>query len=331
MLLMLLVAGRATFADDTIDLARLDSLLTEGRPEEAVEIAEELLLSGSVEPRNVWRVRQRLGAALVAAGRPQAAIPVLEAGLVEAPDDAALHLGLARALRSSGRVGRALGEFEYAVQLEPDRPLWRLEYADALADLNIRRDALEQIRLARRACGDCPASLRGEANLHLATGNTAAAIAPLRRLQELDPSPELRLLLARALFAGDDVAAVSALLDTVPVQMRNDEETMLLVEADRRLGRADNACAWARGDQPAGSGAGGPGPDFWAIVSEICLNAGYLEESLQAIDRALEAEPRRALLHNNRAAILVRLGRQEEARRALATAGRLDPDLGGTP
>jgi len=315
-------------ADDARLLAHLDALLAAGQAAEAIAAAEGALAGGEVAPRNEWRVQQRLGAAYVAAGRPGAAVPVLEAALQVAPGDAALHLNLARALRDQGRPGRAVSEFGLAVDLAPDRADWRLEYAAALADLGIRRDALAQIRLARRLCGDCAPALRGEVNHHLAFGDATAAIEPLQALHAHEPSPAVRSLLARSLGAAGEDAAVQALLDTVAAAGLTGAEALALARADRALGTAGRAVALAAGTR-ALPADWQPPAEFWALAAETALAAGEPAAALRAIDRALALAPAQALLHHNRAAILLALGREDEARRALAEARRLDPGLGG--
>jgi predicted Zn-dependent protease len=330
--LLLLAATVASATErDIEDLARLDRLLAAGRAETAAEQARGLLAGGGVHPRNVWRVQQRLAVALLELDRPAEAVPVLETALQSAPDDAALHLNLGRALRGLGRPGRALGEFEAAVMLAPDRYLWRLEFAEVMLELGIRRDALQQIHLARATCRDCPEALRAEATYHQRVGDPAGAVAALVRLHALQPAPEVRRLLASALWARGDAEAVVALLDTVAVARLSGAEVLILVQADRRLGNSERALAWV-GQPPAAAADGWlPDADFWAIVSEICLGTGAGELALQAIDRAIALRPEAAVLHHNRAAVLVRLDREDEARQALGEAQRLDPSLKEAP
>ena len=93
----------------------------------------------------------------------------------------------------------------------------------------------------------------------------------------------------------------------------------------RRLA-SSMAVAWARSVQPELPAGWRPGADFWAIVAEICLQAEDAEAALTAIDRALAREPEQAVYHHNRAAILLALGREDEARAALAEARRLVAD-----
>lgn len=324
----ILVADGRAAADH---LTQLDRLLAEGQAAAAAEQARALLAGDSVEPRNVWRVQQRLAVALLDLDRPGEAVPLLEAALQTAPEDPPLHLNLGRALRRLGRVGRAMAEFEAAVTLAPDRHRWRLEFAEVMLDLGIRRDALQQIHLARATCGDCLEALRAEATYHQRVGDPGGAVEVLRRLHAAQPQPEVRRLLAGAHWARGDAAAVAALLDTIATDRLSGTEVMILVQADRRLGNGERALDWAR--QPLFRAANGwqPGADFWAIVSEICLEAGHAGPALTAIDRAIESRPQTAVYHHNRAAVLVRLDREEEARQALAEAQRLDPSLKETP
>jgi len=321
------LAGSA-WSDVSADLARLDDLISAGRPLEAITLARSLLADPEYEPRSVWRVRQRLGVALMAAGRPEEAVADFEAALLIEPAEPALHLNLGRALRRTGQGGRAVAEFGVAIDLAPDAWSWRLEYAEALSALGIQRDALAQIRLARAACNDCPEALRGEANHFLARGDAAGSIEPLRALLAVQADPAVRRLLAGNLSALGDAAGVVALLDTVPEETLAGQEVMDLLQADRALGHCARALAWIRGEARPGAGDWQPGSDFWAIAAEICLAAGHAADALTAIDRALAISAGSAVYHHNRAAILLELGREDEARRALREARRLDPRLG---
>jgi len=326
----LLAAGIAG-AGDADRLAELDRLLASGRAEEAARTAAELLATEVLEPRNVWRIQQRLAVGLVRSGRAEEAVPVLEEALAVAPQDPALHLNLGRALRSVGHGGRAVAEYGLAVSLQPDRFDWHLEYAEALLDLNIRRDALEQIRRARELCRDCPEALRGEVNFRLEDGDLAAAVEPLRALQSVAPTSATRALLVQTLWNLDDAEGVVAVLDTVPEADLGAEELTLLLEADRRLGDPERALRWVESDAAAVRRLQRPEHQAWALLAEMCLAGDEPDAALVAIDRAIALEPRTAAYHQNRAAILVALGREDAARDALERARSLDPRLGRAP
>jgi tetratricopeptide (TPR) repeat protein len=330
-LTLLLAAVGGVCADDDSALAAIDALLERGAAAAALERAESLLASPDLEPRNAWRGRQRLAAALLALGRPAEAIPALEAALADAPREAALHLSLGRAWRDRGQAGRAVASYQRALDLAPSRPLWRLEYAEVLGELGARRDAAREIDAARELCGDCRPALLAAADLALTAADHEAAIEPLQRLHALGAESRVRGLLVAALWNAGRPAAVAAVLDTVPGARLSGEEMMVLVQVERRLGRSARAVAWARGEADDLPSGWSPPADFWAIAAEICLGAGEPAAALQALDRALDLRPGVALYHHNRAAALVALGRDGEARRALATARRLDPGLGESP
>ena len=317
--------------DDEAKLDQLDSLLAAGRAEEAARLAAGYLETSEPDARNCWRFRQRLGVALIASGQAAAAVPVLERALEESPAEPALHQNLGQALRALGHRGRAVAEFQTAVTLAPDRFLWRLEYAEVLLDLGIGREALAEVNAARRLCADCPEALRGAVSFYFTTGDMAAAIEPLRRLHDVAPTRQNRLMLVQALWAGGEVAAVAELLDPVPEVELSGAELVILIEVDRRLGRSERARRWAAGEADAMASLVDQPHHVWAVVSEICLAAGQPELALTAIDRALADRADVALYHHNRAAILIALGHPDQARRALDEARRLDPDLGDSP
>jgi len=109
------------------------------------------------------------------------------------------------------------------------------------------------------------------------------------------------------------------------------DEMMVLVQLERQRGRGGRVALWLDadgGDLPHGWKAPAR---FWALASEAALAGGDANVALQAIDRAVERASTVAVYHHNRAAILVQLGRQDEARRALDEARRLDPNIGESP
>lgn len=320
MLLAGVVPGLANQPDA---LQTLDRLLGAGRAEDVVSKARQLLESGQLEDRYTWQIRQRLGVALLSVGRPADAVLVLEEVIVEAPDDAASHLNLGRALVQLGKPGRAMAEMQQAVALAPDRALWQLEYGEVLAALGIHAEAHRAIVEARRLCGDCPPALLGEANLHLARGAYADAVEPLATLYHMERLPDVRRLLVHSLWNLGDAEGVGAVLDSLDTALLSGEELLVLVQADRARGLVRRSLDWGEnglGDLPLDARSAA---DFWAIVSQVCLDCGASETALSAIDRAVALRPEAAIYHQNRAAVLVALGRDDEARRAVARAEAL--------
>lgn len=102
---------------------------------------------------------------------------------------------------------------------------------------------------------------------------------------------------------------------------------------------ASMAAAWtlaaAAACLPLGCGAPQPSPPEYvprtAAVERSnaameSLRAGDLEEALALLDAAVEEDPRYAPAHINRATVLARLGRLEEAAEAAGDARAADPD-----
>ncbi|MBD3221848.1 tetratricopeptide repeat protein [bacterium] len=331
LLLVMATSAVAVPEDDDDALVAIDALLERGDAAAALRRVETLLESGSLERRNLWRARQRLGAALVAVGRPDEAVAPLEAAIREVPDDPTLHLTLGRALRDLGQRGRAVAEFQDALALGGVEPLWRLEYAALLRELGAAAEAAREIARARQDCDGCTAALEAAADLHLARGDHAAAVGPLRELFGRGARPELRARLLAALWNVGDAAGVASVVDTMATETLTGDELMIVAQADRALGAAGRACDWAH-EPPVGLPDGWrPPARFWALTAEICLGAGQATAALTAIDRALALDDSVAIHHHNRAAVLLELGREREARAALAVARRLDPNLGDRP
>ncbi|MEZ4387595.1 MAG: tetratricopeptide repeat protein [Candidatus Krumholzibacteriia bacterium] len=316
--------------DLAAELRTIDAWLDAGEAAAALQRSSALLAAPDLDPRNRWRVRQREAAALIALGRPGEAVDILESVLQDA-DEPTLHVNLARALVALGQRGRAIAEYQLAVLADASDPAWHLEYADVLRDLGALRDAAREIAEARRLCGDCPPALRADANLALSRGDHLAAIAPLQALLERGGGPEIRALLVASLWNGGQTDTLAAVLDTVATSDLSPAEMLVLVQLERRRQRAERVLAWVRHPERELPTGWQPSADFWALSGEVCLGADAAAEALLAFDRAIALQPRAALYHHNRAAALVRLGRDREAREALDEARRLDPDLGRTP
>lgn len=331
--LLMLVLATPAVADavnDVAELQSIDRLLERGDAAAALGRVEALLASPELHPRNRWRARLRQGVALLGVERPAEAVPVFESVLAEV-DDASAHLYLARALLAVGQRGRAIGEYQQALQLDDTDVGWHLEYATVLLELGAVRDAAARIDEARRLCGDCPPALRAAANLALARGDHAGAIEPLTVLMAHGAGPDVRRLLVAASWNSGHADAVAALLDTIPTHDLSGDEVMVLVQVERQLRRSERVVAWIEGPQEQLPDGWNPPAEFWAMSAEVCLQSGLPGLALAAIERALALKPGMALLHQNRAAALVALGRHDDARRALAEARRLERDAGEEP
>ena len=214
---------------------------------------------------------------------------------------------------------------EQALELDPTQMDWRLQYARVLLDLGARRESQRQIELAAAACPDCPRVDRARADYALRTGQPDRAVAPLQRLLRAEPSPELRERLAQACWDAGRPAGVDSALVEVPLESLSSLEITLLLQADRERGITDRARRLAPGGAEAARVPAGARsePRFWALISELCLLGDDATAALAAIDAAVALAPREGRWHHNRAAVLVKLGREKDAAAALARARAL--------
>jgi len=309
-------------------LARLDSLLAAGAPERAVPLALRALAQWGADPLYGWQVQGRVGAALRAAGQAAEALPHIEQAVGRRPGDAGLHHLLGLALSDLGRSGRALAEFEQAADLDPRNPAHRLEAGRLRATLGDWRRACAELEIGRNLCAGCPEADRLLGSVLLAAGRPAEAVAPLLRLWTAHPDSQVRHHLLGALAAASLDSATLALVEATPPRDRTCDDWRMVIQAEGRLGGARWAVAALA---VADSSAPGRFPVsealFWAQSALNLLASGLPADALLAADRALALDGGRSVFHHNRAAILVALGRPDEARRALEVARRLDAQI----
>ncbi|MFO7653796.1 MAG: tetratricopeptide repeat protein [Candidatus Krumholzibacteriia bacterium] len=304
-------------------IARLDSLLDAARYEEAATVAAQHARYADDLARG-WQWRQRWGIALLRGGRAAAALPHLEAAVQGAPGVAENHRNLGAALIALDRPGRALAEYQQAVDLDPSDADLRLEYGYALARLGLAQDALREFGSARHLCGGCPVAERALAGLHVEAGRHEAARPHLERLLEWSPEDEwIRKSLALGYLIAERPDSAAAVVYEIPPAERDAEAWLLLASAGSATMLVPT---WERllQEPPPEDGLPAEVRDshrFWALVAQGLQQAGRPEAALQAIDRALALEPAEALYRNNRAALLQALGREDEARRELQRAG----------
>ena len=306
-------------------LAHMDSLLASGAPEQALPPALRALDRWGDDPLYGWQVKGRVGTALRAANRPAEALPHLEQALGQAPGDAGLHHQLGLALSDLGRNGRALAEFEQAAALDPRDPAPHLEAGRLRGVLGDWRRAGAELEIARGLCDGCPEADRLLGTVMMAAGRPADAVAPLTRLWAAFPDSQVRHHLLGALAgAGQDSATLALVEGTRPGDRTRDDWRMA-VRAEGRVGGARWAeAALAVADSVPPGRFPGNEALFWAQGALNLLAAGRPAEALLAADRALALDKGQAVFHHNRAAILVALGRQDEARRALEAASAVE-------
>ncbi len=313
-------------------LAEVDSLLAAGDPGSAVQVGSGLHERWSGDPLYGWQIAGRLGLSLSRAGRNEEAVPLLETAVLGHPGEAVLHRNLAFCLRSLGRRGRALTEYQTVVDLAPADASARLEYGQTLMEFGDLRRAGGEFLLADRLCGGCPEAKAALATVAIAREDWAAAIEPLRALWLGQGDPGLRKRLAVALFRNGQPDSVIGLLGAVALAELHADECRLLVQAEDALG---GAAIQSRRMVDAASGAPALPAEllsdgkFWAKAAGNLLSAGDHGRALEAADRSVALEPGNAIYRNNRVAILLALGRESDAREEWARVLELDPGLAG--
>lgn len=314
-------------------LARLDSLLTVGQSGEAVSVAVKLHEQLGDDPLYGWQIEGRLGLALLQDGRPDQAIPHLEAVMRRDPNDPVSHRNFANALLATGKKGRALSEFSLAVELGPDDYETRLEYGQVLAEFRDVRNSRIQLETARILCPDCLEPDVALAGLFLTARQYEAAVVPLERINVKRPTQWARLSLAQALAGAGRDRDLLEFLDSCPPVELSAEEMNLAVQAEGRLGEADRSLDYLRALISVEEAAVGRDQEllmdhrFWGRISLNLLEAGHFLEGLQAADMAISLDGENVVYRNNRVVLLLKLDRQDEAAREWKEVLRLDPSL----
>ncbi len=213
-----------------VTLARADSLMTQGRTEEAIGQYRELVQSEpshfdghnklgyallqvgrsqdalvavrraiELQPQNP-EAHNNLGLALMQAGRNEDAVASLQRAVELKPDYSEAHYNLAHAFTAVGRPSAAVGQFREALRVRPDwtPAMASLAWLEA-TDADAVRDPADAVRLASRA-----ADLSGQRDARV-LDVLAAAYAAAGRFADASRTAEA----AEALAAGSapDLAA----------------------------------------------------------------------------------------------------------------------------
>lgn len=233
-----------------------------------------------------------------------------------------MHRTLAGALRALGRRGRALAEYDAAVELAPLDADLQLEYGQMLLEYRMWDRAERHLLLAARLCDRCLDAERALVNLALGRGDDVAAAGLLGPLWRRTGDDRLvNPYLSSLVRAGRDSTAL-ALLDSLPPQGMDPERWLIAVQAEKNapgsgakwssrvLRRLADGAPPGAGEEPVNLSGG-----FWALVARNLQRAGRPGEALEALDRALALEPGNPRYLHNKVSVLLDLGREEEARR----------------
>lgn len=192
-----------------------DYYLRIGRPDDAIAVLEALAPDQRSSPATRWRV------AVVrhAEGKTIEAHSIIDALLIETPEDALLLMVKTRLLIAGGRMAEALDSARAAVAAAPDS-------AEAYYLLGIIYVGTGELENARTAFNEVlkrrPRAIEAQLQLsrvHLLQGSGYAAVRFAQdALQGAPANPRVRLAFARALMASGD-------LDRAQTELRQLEQT----------------------------------------------------------------------------------------------------------
>ncbi len=193
-------AWAATFAilqvltGSQVTLARADSLITQGRIEEAIGQYRELVQS---QPSH-FDGRNKLGYALMQVGRSQEALAAIRSAIELQPRNPEAHNNLGLALMQAGRHEDGVASLQHAVELKPDYAEAHYNLAHAFIAVGRPSEAVGQFREALRVRPDWTPALASlawvEATEAGAVRNPGEAVSVASRAADLSGRRDAQVL-----------------------------------------------------------------------------------------------------------------------------------------
>lgn len=203
------------------------------------------------------------------------------------------------------RFAAARQDLLIATRIEPDNPQIhqllatlerrREEASDEtqLAEANARADSVQSALASGGALavgeGDDLAFVGGRRALDLSEIDFATRADSLTGAYDRSPSPETREALAVALLRAGRAEQTIALLAPQWPSDLSAAERLLVLQADRDLGRANRALRLAAGPVP--NDLRFETMEFWTLVALICIDTGDRDSGLLALERAIVLAP----------------------------------------
>ena len=356
-MLALVAAGaraQATAKNDSVLQGHVEAAhryLAEKKPEMAIPEFRAVLAG---EPGNL-DAQANLGVLLYFRGDNAGAVPLLREAVAQKPELSKIRALLGLAEKSLGERAAAQADLEVALP-QLTEPAVRVQAGLALVELDAANqelykaaDAVAQMRqvapadprvlyaayrVANDQAGEALLSLSlaapDSAQMHQATAHelekardNAAVIANLSKAAELDAKlPGIHYELAEALRGADDPK----------LRAEAEGQYRLAVETDPRDARSEAALgdlATERGDLGAAKGlyehalATDPGlADASIGLAHVAAEGGDTGTAVALLEKVVAADPTNTLAHFRLSAAYRKLGRQEDAKRELATYQR---------
>jgi len=329
-------------------LARLTGEFEAGHYAQVLTVFQDSLRSEDTTPR-LWNLK---GLVLAQLSRYRDAVGAYEEGLRAEDSLYELHMNLAKSLQALDRTGRAMAEYQRAVQLAPDELEPRLALGTGYLDYHRLEEAKEELEEAWRIAKGDLRVLRQRARLADARQDTTEAWKLWTQLEEAHPDADSARRLAelsrtksvdaaiswyescaqRDSSALDCAAAAGSLLlrqgkakqalpwlqKSVAGKPPSQKSLYNLLLAWQSLGQPDSIEALAKRHPPQLA-------QSWGVLALVRREGGDLALALSAAQKGVELDPEDLKLANLEAVILLELGKKEEAKRIWRRILEKDP------
>jgi Flp pilus assembly protein TadD len=266
-------------------LVRADSLLTQGRVDEAIVRYQEFV---ATDPDDAGG-HNNLGAALLQAGRFDEAATAFRRSIDLKPGSSETYDNLGQALLQGGHAGDALSPFRRVVELRPESAAARDNLGGALIQAGQFEDAVAALRRAVELQGDGAERLNNLGVALIRAGHPADAVAPLQRGVQLQPgNAGLFDNLGQALMqSGRFADAVASLRRATELQPDNAQMLAGLGQALLQAGRLDEANAALRRAVELKPDS----PEARYNLANVLANSGQLPAAVEQLRAALGVQP----------------------------------------
>ena len=294
--------------------------------------------------------RSARGALYYLQGKPESAVPDLEAAVATQSDNGLILDRLGQAYRALDRLDDCIRTLRRATELAPDEPTIVLHLANALAEAGkdseseglmgryrqmrptqAPRDLMRYLSLSpdqqqadyrarvEKAVKDNPGDANAQLHslkLSLDERKTDQAIATGRIIASLKTNPSILADAGRALLAAGQYPISRELLEKAAASQPSAAlELPLAIAAFHSTGAADGLKQMERVPEPDRNA------DYYYALAQMLDASGKSDDALAALNRGLQAAPDRVDLYWQQMVFLSKAGRTDDAMHLLDRAG----------